>query len=220
MIRGLSGVDLGEAYRSVATSYGARNFDEAQAWIRTLPADQQADALAAAIAGLSQNDPAAAAAQIAMMQDGAAKNEAAARVIGDWARTDPAAAANLLKQQSDEQAQRDGMRQLMPAWVNQDPAAALQFANSYEPGPVRDSALQSYVWSNQTAAPSELARVAESIGDDGDRSRAVGVAAARWMRESPDDARAFIEQTESLSDGAKDRILDGRGMWGGRGRGR
>ncbi|HSP41605.1 MAG TPA: hypothetical protein VLO11_01935, partial [Luteolibacter sp.] len=194
--------------------------DEAQAWIRTLPADQQAAALAAAIEGLSQNDPAAAAYQLAQMQDGEAKSEATAQVIGDWARVDPAAAADLLRKQSDEEAQRDGMRQLMPAWVGKDPAAALEFATSYEPGPVRDSALQSYVWSNQTAEPSQLVRVAESIGDEGDRSRTLGMAAARWMRESPDDARAYIQQTESLSDGAKERILEGRGWWGGRGRGR
>jgi hypothetical protein len=219
MLGGIQGEDLGDAYRSVANSYGAKNFDEAQAWIRTLPADQQADALAAAIEGLSQNDPAAAAYQLAQMQEGEAKSEATAQVIGDWARVDPAAAADLLRQQTDEEAQRDGMRQLMPAWVGKDPAAALQFANSYEPGPVRDSALQSYVWSNQAAEPSQLVRVAESIGDEGDRSRTVGMAAARWMRESPDDARAYIQQTESLSDDAKERILDGRGWWG-RGRGR
>jgi hypothetical protein len=219
MLRGINDADLGDAYRSVAASYGSKNFNEAQSWIRTLPADQQAAALAAAIGGLSQNDPAAAAYQLAAMPDGNAKNQAATRVIGDWARVDPVAAANLLKSQTDENAQRDGMRQLMPTWVAKDPDAALQFANSYQAGPVRDSALQSYVWSNQSAPPSQLARVAETISDERDRSRTVGVAAARWMRESPDEAKSFIQQTDSLSDGAKERILEGGPMWGG-GRGR
>lgn len=215
MLRGISGSDMGEAYRSVAASYGAKNFNEAETWIRTLPADQQAAALAAAIGGLSQNDPAAAAYQLAGMPDGAAKNQAAAIVVGDWARVDPVAAANLLKSQPDENAQRDGMRRLMPAWVAKDPEAALQFANSYQAGPVRDSALQSYVWSNQSAPPSQLVRVAETISDERDRRRTVGIAASRWMRESPDEAKSFIQQTDALPADAKERILEGGPMWGG-----
>ncbi len=217
MLGTLAGEDLTDAYRSVATSYGAKNFDEAQAWIRTLPADQQAEAMAAAIGGLSRDDPAAAAYQLAQMPEGDAKNEAATRIIGDWARIDPAAAADLLRKQTDEETQRDSMRELMPTWVNKDPAAALAFANSYQPGPVRDRALQSYVWSNQSAEPSELVRVAETIGDEGERSRTLSMAAARWMRESPDEARTYIQQTETLSDEARERILNGSNWWGGRG---
>ena len=220
MLGGVQGVDLADAYRSIATSYGAKNFDEAQAWIRSLPADQQADAMASAITGLSQNDPAAAAIHLAQMQDGEAKSDATARVIGDWARVDPVAASALLRKQTDEEAIRDGMRELIPTWVGKDPAAALQFVNSYEPGPARDSAVQSYVWSNQAADPSELVRVAETISDEGDRSRTMGMAAARWMRESPEEARTYVEQSELLSDRAKEHILEGGGgWWGGRGRG-
>jgi hypothetical protein len=218
MLAGMSGGDLRDAYQRVATAYGSSDFNEAQAWIRTLPADQQANALAAAIEGLSNKDPQAAARQLALLQDGDAKNRVLAEVVGDWARIDPSAAAGLVKSQNDPDAQRDAMRQLMPTWVAQDPAAALQHAYSYEPGPVRDSALQSYVWSNQSAAPSELMRVAESIGDDRDRSRSVGMAATRWMREEPEQARAYVEQSSTLTDEAKQRILNGESMWGGRGR--
>ncbi len=217
MLTSMKGADLGDAYQSVAARYGAADFNEAQAWIRTLPADQQADALAAAIGGLSNKDPQAAARQLALMQDGEAKNEALSTVVRDWARVDPAAAADLLKKQTNEEALSDGMRQLIPTWVGQNPAAALDFAESFPPGPVRDSALQSYVWSNQSAPPSDVIRVAETITDEGDRSRAVSIAAARWMRESPEAARAYVEQSTSLSDGAKERVLEGRGMWGGRG---
>jgi hypothetical protein len=217
MLSTMSGTDLGDAYRSVATQYGASDFSAAQAWIRTLSADQQADVLASAIGGLSNKNPEAAAQQLALMQDGTAKNRVVGEVIGDWARVNPAAAAELLKKQTDEGAQRDGMRQLMSAWVGQNPAAALQYANSYETGPVRDSALQSYVWTNQTGAPSDLVKVAETISDEGDRNRTIGMAAARWMREDETAAKAYIQQSNSLSDGAKQRILEGGGWWGGRG---
>lgn len=222
MLSGMSGGDLGEAYSRVAEQFGASNFNDAQAWIRTLPADQQADALAAAIGGLSNKDPQAAAKQLAQMQDGEAKNDVLGEVVGDWARVNPSAAADLLKSQTDPEAQRDAMRDLMPTWVGQNPAAALEYAYSYEAGPVRDSALQSYVWSNQSASPSELVKVAESITDEGDRNRTIGIAANRWMREEPEQAKTYIQQSTSLSDEAKERILSGESMMrgGGRGRGR
>lgn len=220
MLSGMSGGDLREAYSRVAEQYGASNFDEAQAWIRSLPADQQADALASAIGGLSNKDPQAAAKQLSQMQDGDAKNDVLGEVVGDWARVNPSAAGELLKSQKDPDAQRDAMRDLMPTWVGQNSAAALEYANSYEAGPVRDSALQSYVWSNQSAPPADLVKVAETITDEGDRNRTIGIAASRWMREDPEPAKAYIQQNTSIPDEAKQRILSGEPMWGGRGRGR
>ncbi len=217
MLTSMSGTDLKDAYRSVATQYGASDFTAAQAWIRTLPADEQSAALAAAIGGLSNKDPEAAAGQLAIMQDGQAKSNVVGEVIGDWARVNPTAAGDLLRKQADADAQREAMRQLMPAWVGRNPAAALEYANSYEPGPVRDSALQSYIWSNQSGEPADLVKVAETMTDEGDRNRSIGIAAARWMREDETTAKAYIQQSTTLSDNAKQRILDGEGWWGGRG---
>ena len=97
--------------------------------------------------------------------------------------------------------------------------AALAFANSYQPGPVRDSAVQSYIWSNNTAAPADLVKVAETITDEGDRSRTIGMTAMRWMREDEAAAKAYVEQSTALPDDAKERILEGRGFWGGPGGG-
>jgi hypothetical protein len=92
----------------------------------------------------------------------------------------------------------------------------LDYANSYDAGDVRDSALQSYIWSNNTSEPSTLVTVAETITDERDRSRSIQDAAARWMREDPVAARAYVEQSTFLSDNARQHILEGRGI--GRGR--
>jgi hypothetical protein len=221
MLAGLSGEGLGDAYRSVASQYGASNFSEAQSWIRTLPADQQAGALASAIGGLSNKDPEAAALQVQQMEAGDAKDDLVGDVVEDLARLSPQSAADFLKKQDSEDAQREGMRELMPTWVAQNSAAALTFANSFEAGGVRDSALQAYVWSNNSTPPADLIKVAETITDEGDRNRAVGIAAARWMQEDADSAKAYVQQSTSIPDEAKERIIEGRGMWGGgRGRGR
>jgi hypothetical protein len=207
------------AYRSVASQYGALDFVEAQTWIRTLPTDEQANALASAIGGLSNNDPITAAKEVAKMEAGDAKDDLIEDVVGDLARKDPQAAADFLKEQTSERAQRDSMRELLPALTAKNPIAALAFVNSYQPGPVRDSAAQAYVWSNSKGSPAEVIQVAESIADEGDRDRTVGIAAMRWMREDAPAAKAYVEASASLSEEAKKRIIEGRSMWGG-GRGR
>lgn len=103
----------------------------------------------------------------------------------------------------------------MPAMVGKNPIAALAFVNSYQPGPVRDSAARSYVWSNNTGAPADLIQLAESITDADDRNRTVGLAAMRWMREDPTAAKAYVEAS-TLSDETKKNIVEGGSMWGGR----
>lgn len=214
MLGKMDPADRAGAYASVAAQYGALDFSEAQTWIRSLPADEQTAALASAIGGLSNTDPAAAAKQVASMEAGDAKDRLIADVVEDLARKDPQAAADFLKEQDSEQAQRDAMRQLMPAMIGKNPIAALAFVNSYQPGPVRDSAVQSYVWSNNTGAPAELIEVAGTITDEGDRNRTIGVAAMRWMREDPVAAKAYVEASTDLSDEAKKNIVEGRGMRG------
>jgi hypothetical protein len=221
MVASMDGDDKGGAYRTVAEQYGAANFSEAQAWIRTLPADEQEGALAAAIEGLATKDPQAAAKQVTLMADGDTKDRAISDVVGPLARLDPQAAAEFLKQHGSENAQENSMRDLMPSWVAQDSSAALGYATSLPAGDVRDSALQSYVWSNNTAAPADLVQVAESITDERDRDRTVGVTVGRWMREDPEAATSYVQGSTVLSDDAKERILEGGNFWGrGRGRGR
>ena len=220
MIGSMEGADKAGAYRTVAEQYGASNFSEAQAWIRTLPADEQAAAMAAAITGLSRNDPQEAASQVSQMAAGESKDRAITEVVKGLARIDPQAAADFISKQGGEQAQRDSMRELMPAWVAVNSTAALTYATSLPAGDVQDRAYQSYVFSNSSAAPAELIQVAEGISDEGDRSRTIGMTVGRWMREDEAAAKAYVNQSTALSDEAKQRILDGGNMWGGRGRGR
>ncbi len=219
MLSSMDPADRAGAYRSIAAQYGAVDFASAQPWIRTLPADDQAAAMAAAIGGLSGTNPERAALEVKSMEASDAKDRAIETIVEDLAKKDPLVAANFLKGQDSEEALEDGMRPLMQQWTVQNPAAALAFVNSYEAGPVRDSAAQAYVWSNNTSKPSELIKVAESITDEGDRNRSVGVTAMKWMAEDPAAAKAYIQASTSIPDDAKERIMNGGGMWGGRGQG-
>jgi len=207
MIGNIDPEAVGGSYRAIAESYGSKDFAAAQAWIATLPADQQASAMAAAISGLARTDPMAAAAKVASMEDGGSKDRAVRDVVGAMAMENPAQAAEFLTQNGSADAQADSMRDLMPAWVSKDPAAALNYAMSMEAGGTRDRAITSYVWSNQQASPAELVQVAENISDERDRSRTVGWMASRWMREDEAAAKAYIEASTSISDRTKEHIL-------------
>ncbi len=106
----------------------------------------------------------------------------------------------------------------MSTWTAQSPDKSLEYANSFAPGRVRDSALQTWAFSNTQGDPQEVVKVAESITDDGDRNRTVGMTAMRWMREDETAAKAYIESSTAISDDAKQRIIEGRGDRGPRGR--
>jgi hypothetical protein len=170
---------------------------------------------------LSKSDPQEAASQVALMAAGNAKDRAVPEVVKNLARVDPQAAADFITKQGSEGAQRDSMRELMPVWVSQNSSAALTYATSLPAGSVQDRAYQSYIFANSSAAPADLVEIATAISDDGERTRAIGMTVSRWMREDEAAATTYVNQSTTLSDEAKKRILNGDG-WdgGGRGRGR
>ncbi len=214
MLGSMDAADRAGAYNVIAKQYGALDFDAALPWIRTLPADEQAAALASAIGGLSNLDPAKAAIQSKTIEAGDAKDRLIGTIVGDLAKTNPQAAVAFLNGQDSEKALQDGMRPLMQQWVAKDATSALAYAQSLPVGPTRDNAIQPYIWNNTTSSPAELVKLAETISDEGDRNRSTGIALMRLMSEDPAAGKAAVEAASIPAD-AKQRIIEGRGMWGG-----
>ena len=208
------------AYETIAKQWGAKDFSEAQAWANGLPDEQRAAAISAAIEGLAQSRPELAAAEIGKMTDADAIRDAVPTVAKNYARSDVRGSMDWLNSLSDDDAKRDSMRQVMPIWAASDSEAALDFIKSQSSPEVKDRAAETYVWSNRNSPPAELAEVAGMITDEGDRNRATGVVAARWMQEDKAGATEYINENTSISDDMKERLLSGKSMWGGRGRGR
>ncbi|MFT3991239.1 MAG: hypothetical protein QM680_07495 [Luteolibacter sp.] len=209
--------DQANAYNSIASQWGATNFSEAQNWINTLPADQRAGALAKAIEGLATTNPELAAQQISSLEPGRETDETINATARNWALQDPQAAAAWLMSQESDRAKRNSMDTLIPNWVAQDAAGALDFVNSQPAGDVRDRAVEAYIQSNAAAEPSSQTSLAESITDERDRNRAVGMVTMRWMQTDPTAARAYVEQSTSIPANMKQRILNGGARWGGPG---
>ncbi len=222
MVGGMDPEEQGGAYEMIARQWGAKSFAEASAWANGLPEDQRGAAMSAAIEGLAQNDPESAASEISKMTDADARRDAVPTVARNYARADVRGSMDWLNSLDDDGAKRDSMREVMPIWAASDGAAALDFIKNQSAPEVKDRAAESYIWSNRTSKPAELAEVAAMITDKGERSRATGIVAARWMQEDKDGATQFINGSDAINDDVKERLLSGRPMWGGdrRGRGR
>jgi len=222
MVGGMEAEEQGGAYEMIARQWGAKSFAEASAWANGLPEEQRAAAMSAAIEGLAQSDPDSAASEISKMTDADARRDAVPTVARNYARTDVRGSMDWLNSLGDDEAKKDSMREVMPIWAASDSEAALGFIKSQTSPEVKDRAAETYVWSNRTTPPAQLAEVAGMITDEGSRNRATGVVAARWMQEDKEGATQFINGSTAINDDMKERLLSGRPMWGDdrRGRGR
>jgi hypothetical protein len=218
---GLEGDDLSRANRQIAEALGNRSWDEAQQFISGLPADEQDSARRRAFDGLASKDPAEAARQLATFTDEEQRMRATVTVAERMSRENPSEAFNLVV--SSGAASEDGaMRSVMMNYARQDSAGALRAIQQIPAGETRDSAVGTYVFANNSSNHSENFALAETITDERSRARAIGVSAARWMTTDPEGAKAAIQQSTSLSDDIKTRIMEGGGSWrdwGGRGQG-
>lgn len=219
MAAAMEGEARGGAYETIARQWGSKNFAEVEVWANGLPADQRVRAMAAAVEGLAQSSPELAAAEIGKMTDPAARREAVPTVAKNYARMDVQGSIDWLGSIDDDAAKREAMREVMPIWAAQNEAAALSFIKSQTSPAVKDRAAETYVWSNRSSSPAELMEVAAMIEDEGDRARTTGIVGARWMQEDKAAATRFINGNDSIPQEMKERLLDGRGSWGGRGRG-
>ncbi|MBC7980319.1 MAG: hypothetical protein H7Y36_07125 [Armatimonadetes bacterium] len=215
MAAGMSEESQGGAYGTIAREWGTRNFAEAEAWANGLPAAQRSAALASAIEGLAQSSPELAAAKIDQIKDVEALRNAVPSVAKNYAREDPRGSMEWLDGIDNDGAKQDSMREVMPIWAAKDSGAALEFIRKQSSPAVKDSAAEAYVWSSRTSPPAEMVEVAGMIADEGTRGRTTGIVAARWMQEDKPAATEFINGSSVIPADMKQRLLEGKGIWGG-----
>ena len=194
------------AQNTIAREWGAKDWGATKAWITGLPSDQQEAATARALRGLADTDPAAAAAEINALSQGSDLNDTMQSIARKWGRDEPAAAAQWVMQHGDEASQKESIGGVVSSWVGRDPVAALEFVDAQPEGGVRDHAASSYVIANQGGDIAQNLSLAESIGDEGMRRRAIGITATGWMRQDKEAATQYLDTTEALSDKSRQRI--------------
>ncbi|MEK7952763.1 hypothetical protein [Luteolibacter soli] len=215
--------EQGRAYGDIAEKIASKDFAAAETFIAGLPADVRDRALSNALNALARTDPQAAAAKLSGMAEGNDRDRAISGIADGWARQDPAAAAAWLSQQTSDNMD-NAVRSVVSSWAGRDSAAALSWIQSQPQGDLRDEAVGTYIWTSRNSDPQSTMQLAESITDENTRNRSVFMATRRWMQQDRDAATAYIQQSTTLSDDAKQNLLDagnngGRGGWGGGGPG-
>ncbi len=214
----LEGDDKSRAERQIAEALGRKNWDEAEKFIAGLPADQQEDARRRAFDGLASENPKEAMKQLTSFTDEEQRNRATAKVAEEMSSENPQDAFNLVVSSSAE-TQGDAMRNVMMNYARQDSAGALAALEKIPQGDVRDTAIGTYVFASKSTDYAQSFALAETISDEGDRQRAIGVSAAKWMTTDPAAAKAAVQASTSLSDEVKQRVMEGgdvfRGFGGG-----
>ena len=202
---GLSGEQQSEAYGSIARAWSREDFDAAEQWINSLPADQRDPAMVQAINSLSDDDPALAALKVAGLTDQGAIEDAVRSVARDWSQEDPASTAEWLVQQDVEELGWP-MEETMRNWTNQDPQAALEFVNAQPEGELRDTAASRYINAYRDGDVQESLALATTINDDRERGRSIGTTVARWAREDEAAAMEYLETSSDITDEQRGRI--------------
>ncbi|MDA7930126.1 hypothetical protein N9B63_04745, partial [Akkermansiaceae bacterium] len=201
---------LSKANVTIAKEWAKSDWNEAEAFINGLPADQRGDALGAAVRSLADENPTLAAKKALEIPEGDSRDGAIESVAESMSRENPAEAAAWVVANGSEKAQRDSMRNVIGNWVDQDPAAAKSWAVGQPEGALRDSAVSSYVMSDNNGSPQENIQLAETITDERSRGWSIGMTTMRWMGEDPEAASNYLETSEFIDEGMKKRIL-GRG---------
>ena len=194
------------AQNTIAREWGAKDWDATKSWISGLPADQQEAATARALRGLADTDPAAAAAEIGTLSEGNDLNDTMQSIARKWGRDDPEASAQWVIENGSESSQSDSIGSVVSSWASKDPAAALDFVNAQPEGKVRDNAASSFVIANQSGDIGQNIRLAETIGNESLRRRAIGITATAWMRQDKEAAGQYLDTTEALNDKSRARI--------------
>lgn len=196
------------AYASIALEWGKDDWSAMESWANGLPANLRDQALAQGVIGLAQTDPEGAAVKVLSLPEGNTRDDSIERVVENWASKDPKAAIDFLLANGSEDAQRGAMRETMTPLTRTNPEAALQLIEGLEDNAVRDRAVSTYVFNQNSGDPQETLTLAATIGDDDDRTRAVGIAASQWIREDEDAANDFFTSTDLIDDETLQRIRE------------
>jgi hypothetical protein len=214
----LEGDEKNRANRQIAEALGGKSWEEAQQFVAGLPADQQDDARRRAFEGLANSDPAEAARQLGTIADEQQRLRATAAVADRMSRENPQEAFQLVVSAGSD-IPEDAMRNVMMNYSRQDSAGAMTAIQQLPQGAARDTAIGTFVFANSSNDHPQTLALAETITDERDRARAIGISAAKWMATDADAAKAAVQQSTAISDEMKTRIIQGGENWRGWGRG-
>lgn len=206
------GEDAGDrAYSAIATEWAKTDWEATEGWIDSIPEGLRDDAMEDAIGALAVTDTEKAA-EKALTFEGELRSEAFEEVAQVMAGDNASEAMTWVMENGTEADQAEAIGNVMSSWVGQDRGEALEWLNTQSSGEVRDEAVQSFIFNDHSQTDGSTIAMAESITDEGDRERAVGIASFRWLSNDQDSALEYIRSSEVLDDRSRERLLRRAGV--------
>ena len=181
---------------NVAGDWAAQDPAKAVAWAEALP--QEADrtlALSTIAESWADLDPAAAAAFALKLAPAEGKQQAMLAVLERWATQDPHQAFLWISHCSDETLQGPGLARVLGVGTPVSPELSGQWVDHLAAGPVRESAIGSYVDSVRLWNPEAGARLALKTVDPVARENRVERCVRQWLAWDPAGARKWLEES-------------------------
>lgn len=200
---------------NIASKWARTDWTAAEAWLNTLPADQQEQARSRALQGLAEVDAAAAAQKVSQMADGAAKDSAVSRIVSVLAAENPVQAAEWVLKNASQDAMARSVGDVVSSWVYTDTTGAKNWVNGLPAGAARNRAIMSYAMTTPSTNYSEtLSMVSGMQVESNDRNARWEQAAAmrnaysKWAGQDAEAAKAWV-QGSGMSDRQKERLISG-----------
>lgn len=208
MAAGLAQSERESAYRSIAESWALTDYNSADQWINGLSGEIKVEARANAVESLAEVDPLRASQEVNKLPEGEMRDDLVAEVSEEWARKNPKEAFEYLTKSGSEAAIEDGIYTVVRQFSAENPEAALEYVDAQPEGEIRDNAIGGYLRGNRDAPIADSINLAETISDEGDRSRRVSELSYRWIREDAEGAMEYIESSPAIGDSSKERLLE------------
>lgn len=194
----------GDALYSVLAEIQEQGINTAQSWIQGLGDERLQSGAAARLAQeMAEDDPAGALAWAATVSD-AALARSAGEVVENWAEKDPASAQAWVDQQAEE-VRANAAKGLIDAIAGNDPQAASDWLTPYAGNPAYDDAIRELVYSTAEKDPAMSGGWIMNLSNERDQTRTFHRALRGMMGSNADATMDFINSTETLPDGIRQR---------------
>ena len=195
-------------YSSLAQQMAKKDWAATEAWVATLPVDQQDWAKSSALSGLASVNPAEASRQVEKMEAGSAKDRAVGQIASSLAEQNPQAAAEWVLKNASEGGWGNAVGTVMNNWVYSDTSAAQKWVASLPEGASKDQAVMRYAMSTPSKDYEQTLTMAGNISNQGVRDTALSTATRNWMKDDPEAAKAWLEGTSLLSQDRKNALIE------------
>ena len=194
----------GDALSSVLNELRSQSLESAQEWIVGLSDERLQNGAAARLAQeIGEDDPIAALDWAATISEDALVRSAG-EVIEGWAEKDLVSAQTWIDQQPDE-IRASAARGFIDVIAREDPNRASTWLSSHVGNPAYDDAVRELIWNTAESDPALSGGWIMNLTEERDQTRTFHRALRGMMGSNADATMEFINSTETLPDGIRQR---------------